>query len=131
MSQKCFWLYYQFVFSILILSEVDLFFDKKSFEKKYKFLVLKWEKKRVGACNSPGDSFDWADSPKIKLWVVKLRNQNHSLRAELLTVSNQKIISQVGVQTLRKEIKKLKYKIIYADKMVQSLRIDARADLRG
>ena len=33
------------------------------------------------------------------------------------------------MQTLRKEIKKLKNKIIYADKMVQSLRIDARADL--
>ena len=33
------------------------------------------------------------------------------------------------MQTLRKEIKKLKNKIIYADKMVQSLRIDTRADL--
>ena len=33
------------------------------------------------------------------------------------------------MQTLRKEIKKLKDKIIYADKMVQSLRIDTRADL--
>ena len=61
--------------------------------------------------------------------VAKLRNQNHKLRAELQTATNQKRISQVGVQTLTREMKKLKDKIIYADKMIQSLRIDARADL--
>ena len=85
------------------------------------------------------DEFDDMDEFKVNMLeaelgesnnlVAKLRNQNHKLRAELQTATNQNRISQVGVQTLTREMKKLKDKIIYADKMIQSLRIDARADL--
>ena len=43
-------------------------------------------KKRVGVCNSPGDSFDWADSPKIKLWVLSTKKQDEYRKVHLVQV---------------------------------------------